>query len=107
MSFNDESDDNVIDFDAGRSRRGTTDERLVVAVVTVTRFIGDQRVHAQCPVFADQIDTNEGSDPQMVPDLAELIADRAVEANGYLDRLNVTRSARPRTDFEDSTPQTA
>lgn len=107
MTFNDDSDSNVIDFEAARSRRRSTDERLVVAVVTVTRFIGDQRVHAQSPVFADQIDINEGSDPQLVPELAELIADRAVEANGYLDRLTVTRNARPRTDFEDSTPQTA
>ena len=98
---------NVIDIASAQPRRRSPDERLVVAIVTVTRFIGRQRVHAQAPVFVDEIDTQETADAHLAPELAELVADRAIEANGYLDRIAVTRNARPRADFTEDTPQTA
>jgi hypothetical protein len=100
--------DNVLSFDARRARRKgppssrSETARQVVAVVTVTRFIGEGRVHAQVPVFADEI-LPEGVTREelkkLVPELSELLADGAVEANAYLDRFAATRCARPIGDF--------
>jgi hypothetical protein len=100
---------NVIPFDVGRAprRRPTSSEsgsteREVVAVVTVTRFIGEERVHAQVPVFADEIHNDQATRAELknlIPELSELLADGAVEANSYLDRVAAKRSARSLADF--------
>jgi hypothetical protein len=76
-------------------------EKHVVAVVTVSRFIGNEKVHAQVPVFAEQIQGDEMSaaDLKFPVELSELLADGAVEANSYLDRLTATRAARPLRDY--------
>ena len=77
------------------------EQREVVAVVTVTRFIGNERVHAQVPVFAEEIHGDEmiAADLKVTPELSELLADGAVEANAYLDRLTARRAARPLRDY--------
>lgn len=75
--------------------------RVVAAVVTVTRFIGGDKVHAQVPVFADQVipPGEEIPDFRLIPELSELLADGAVEANAYLDRLANTTAAKPLAAF--------
>lgn len=108
MTSSKDAAEKVLPFDADRVRprrppssRGE-DERKVVAVVSVTRFIGEQRVHAQVPVFADEVHpavTTRAELKHVVPELPELLADAAVEANAYLDRLTASRFARPITDF--------
>jgi hypothetical protein len=77
------------------------EQRQVVAVVTVTRFIGNEKVHAQVPVFAEEIHGEKmiAADLKLTPELSELLADGAVEANSYLDRLTATRAARPLGDY--------
>jgi hypothetical protein len=99
---------NVVPFDPSRARaqRSTSSkpegERAVVAVVTVTRFIGGERVHAQVPVFADEIYRDDASRAELkheIPELAELLADAAVEGGAYLDRLAAAFNARPVADF--------
>jgi hypothetical protein len=98
--------DNVLSFD--RSRSGTIGssrtetEPAVVAVVTVTRFIAGERVHAQVPVFAHEIHNDDATRAELknvIPELSELLADGAVEANAYLDRIAATRNARPIADY--------
>lgn len=76
-------------------------EPAVAAVVTVTRFIGGERVHAQVPIFANQIigDAMRAADLKLTPELSELLADGAVEANSYLDRVAATIAARPLGDY--------
>ena len=97
--------DNVLYFDRARSKRGSSAadaEPAVVAVVTVTRFIAGERVHAQVPVFAHEIhnvDATRAELKNMIPELSELLADGAVEANAYLDRMAAMRSARPIADY--------
>lgn len=78
------------------------DDRPVVAMVTVTRFVGEERVHAQVPIFADEIHMERPARREMklTPELSELLADGAVEANAYLDRIAATRAARPSHDFQ-------
>jgi len=103
----------VLPFDASRrSRRvasaGSTlsavangSDRAIAAVVTVTRFIGGTKVHAQVAVYADDIAGDaESADLKLIPELSELLADGAVEANSYLDRLAATTEARPLADFK-------
>lgn len=111
--FHDEyiHDSNVIPFDASRiTRRRTTlasanpdndSQRPVAAVVTVTRFIAGRKIHAQVPVFADEIiGTRETPlDLDTAPELSELLADGAVEANAFLDRVANAVAARPFGDF--------
>lgn len=111
--YDDESG-KLLTFDPGRrasrvrlateSTRSDAHAHSVVAVVTVTRFIGNDRVHAQVPVFAEQIDGNEmlASDLKLTPELSELLADGAVEANSYLDRLSAMRAARTLREFSSS-----
>ena len=109
-----EASGKLLPFDAtrrtNRVRFATTDpdleardgeQRQVVALVTVTRFIGDEKVHAQVPVFAAQIrgDEMSAADLKFPVELSELLADGAVEANSYLDRLTATRAARPLRDY--------
>lgn len=98
----------VLPFEAGRVRRTprvstdpTNEAREVVAVVTVTRFIAGEKVHAQVPVFADQILTAEmtAEDLKLTAELSELLADGAVEANSYLDRVAAVRAGRPLAQF--------
>ena len=103
------SPENVLQFNSSRrptrARRDTaTVQRSVAAVVTVTRFIGNEKVHAQVPVFADQINATgmTAADLRLAPELSELLADGAVEANSYLDRLSATRAARPLRDYYSS-----
>jgi hypothetical protein len=100
--------ENVLPFDAARIRRAESpsspgiDDARVAAVVTVTRFIGEERVHAQIPVFAREVHSDSATRAQLrdaMPDLSQLLAAGAVEANAYLDRLVATRSARPITEF--------
>ena len=104
----------LLPFDAARPPSGTrfatrvpdretvdAEPPQVVAVVTVTRFIGNEKVHAQVPVLAGEIQTSEMSakDLKLTPELSELLADGAVEANSYLDRLIATHAARPLRDY--------
>lgn len=98
----------VLQFDRLRLHRRsrpssskTAEERHVVAVVTVTRFIGNDKVHAQVPVFADEVLRSDATaaDLNITPELSELLADGAVEANAYLDRLTATRASRPLDQF--------
>ena len=108
------SEARVLQFDASRrsasNRRacahtrasGTPSEadRPIAAVVTVTRFIDGTKVHAQVAVYADEIAGHaEGMDHKLIPELSELLADGAVEANSYLDRVIATASARSLADF--------
>ena len=72
-------------------------ERPVAAIVTVTRFIDGAKVHAQVAVYADEISGD--SDPRLTPELSELLADGAVEANSFLDRVIATTAARPMSDY--------
>ena len=73
----------------------------VVAVVTVTRFIDGKKVHAQYPIFANELRCEEAmnSDANLIPELSELLADGAVEANSFLDRFAAALTARPAADF--------
>ena len=98
--------DNVLSFDRsqsgklGSSRADT--EPAVVAIVTVTRFIAGERVHAQVPVFAHEIHDDNATRAELknvIPELSELLADGAVEANAYLDRIAATRNARPIAEY--------
>jgi hypothetical protein len=105
----------ILPFDASRSRRRTEDrfapplpqgrapgdsERPIAAIVTVTRFIDGKRLHAQVPVFADEIVAgNDEADHKLIPELSELLADGAVEANSFLDRVAATTSARSLAEF--------
>jgi hypothetical protein len=100
-----DSSPSVVPFDIGRAvakRTTSSSGREVVAVVTVTRFIGDDRVHAQVPVFADEVYNVHASREELknlVPELSELLADGAVEANAYLERFAAKENARPIADF--------
>lgn len=96
----------VLNFDLSRKLRNSeaaSDEsdRVVAAVVTVTRFIGGEKVHAQVAVFADQVipDSDEAPDFRLIPELSERLADGAVEANAYLDRRANTMAAKPLHEF--------
>jgi hypothetical protein len=75
--------------------------RTVAAVVTVTRFIDEEKIHAQVAVYADEIARGDirDTDPAVTPELSELLADGAVEANSFLDRLSATMAARPFEEF--------
>jgi len=100
-----DSSASVVPFDIGRAvakRTTSSTRREVVAIVTVTRFIGDERVHAQVPVFADEIYNAHATREELknlVPELSELLADGAAEANAYLDRFAAKQNARPIADF--------
>jgi hypothetical protein len=114
LAANGDREANVIPFDATRRRNLITttarlplqpkaddDQRTVAAVVTVTRFIGQEKIHAQVAVFADEIARGDirDTDPNVTPELSELLADGAVEANSFLDRLTATMAARPFEEF--------
>ena len=74
----------------GPGRTDASPDRRVYAVVTVTRFIGDEKVQASVPVFTDALPI----------DLSELLADGAFKANDYLNRAGAVRGARPLADFD-------
>jgi hypothetical protein len=105
----------ILPFDPSRTRRRTEErfaalspqrraagepERPIAAIVTVTRFIDGNKLHAQVAVFADEIVSAKGdTDYKLIPELSELLADGAVEANSFLDRVAATTSARPLAEF--------
>lgn len=76
----------------------------VVAVVTVSRYVAGKIRHVQRPVFANQIIRAITSATEDSPELSDLLADGAIEANIHLDRLAALSAARPIGDFsfEDS-----
>lgn len=105
---------NVVPFDSARAaskgRASTKQPRVsteaasdhdlnVAAVVTVTRFIGGKRVHAQIPVYTRELHFEDAADRKLVPELSELLADGAVEANSFLDRLAAVNAAQPFAQF--------
>lgn len=71
----------------------------VVAVVTVSRYVAGKIRHVQRPVFANQIIRAITSAAEDAPELSDLLADGAVDANIHLDCLAALSAARPISDF--------